>query len=85
MTFFEAKNCILFHMEIISETRNLKVDYINNHKYAEIYRPCAACNDDGSRKTTHKEKIEQCILIALIYSQVRLTCHSDVRTLCYEV
>ena len=41
---------------------------------SEIYRPYARCNDDQSRKTTHKEKIEKCILIALICSQVRLIC-----------
>ena len=37
----------------------------------EIYGPC---DDDRSRKTMHKEKLEQCVLIALIYSQVSLTC-----------
>ena len=40
----------------------------------EIYRPCPACNNDQSRKTTNKEKIEKFILIALICSQVRLIC-----------
>ena len=40
----------------------------------EIYRQCPACNNDQSRKTTNKEKIEKFILIALICSQVRLIC-----------
>ena len=71
MTFFEAKNCILIYTETVSETSDPKEDYIlYNQKY--IDHVLHVMMIEVGKLRTKRQLI--CILIALIYSQVRLTC-----------
>ena len=48
-----------------------------------MYRPCDACNDDQSRKTTHKEKLRNAFLLLSFVVKLDQYVHSDVCTLKY--